>query len=83
MKHQNPDMSYILAPEPHPKSGRIHFHGIFRNVPNWVLKEARNPHTNRLIKRNGLQIYNYNSFKSYESGSRECIYIKIHYKRIN
>ena len=63
MKHQNPNMSYILAPEPHPISGRIHFHGIFRNVPNWVLKEARNPHTNRLIKRNGLQIYNLENYK--------------------
>ncbi len=63
MKHQNPNMRYILAPEPHPKSGRIHFHGIFANVPNWNLKEARNPHTKRLIKRNGLQIYNLTNYK--------------------
>mgnify|MGYP001047270585 CR=1 FL=1 len=63
MKHQNPNMRYILAPEPHPKSGRIHFHGIFANVPNWKLTEARNPHTGRLIKRNGLQIYNLANYK--------------------
>lgn len=63
MKHQNPNMRYILAPEPHPTSGRIHFHGIFANVPNWRLNEARNPHTNRLIKKNGLQIYNLENYK--------------------
>lgn len=63
MKHQNPNMRYILAPEPHPTSGRIHFHGIFANVPKWALKKARNPHSGRLIKRNGLQIYNLENYK--------------------
>lgn len=62
MKHQNKSMEYILAPEPH-KSGRIHFHGIFRNVPKWVLIEARNPKSNRLIKKNGKQIYNLANYK--------------------
>lgn len=61
MKKQNPGMEYIIVPEPH-KSGRIHFHGIFRNVPKWKLKEARTPN-NRLIKKNGLQIYNLLNYK--------------------
>lgn len=57
MKHQNKNMQYILVAEPHPTSGRLHFHGIFKNVPNWKLGEARTP-TGRLIKKNGKQIYN-------------------------
>lgn len=56
MKHQNRAMKYVLVPELH-KSGRVHFHGIFKNVPNWKLKEARNP-CGKLIKKNGMQIYN-------------------------
>lgn len=62
MKHQNPQMEYVIVPEPH-KSGRIHFHGLFRNVPNWLLTEARNPKTNRLIKKNGVQVFNLNNYK--------------------
>jgi hypothetical protein len=62
MKHQNKQMEYIIVPEPH-KSGRIHFHGIFRNVPNWKLTPARSPKSNRLIKKNGIQIYNLNNYK--------------------
>lgn len=63
MKHQNKNMQYLLAPEPHPTSGRIHFHGIFKNVPKWNLEEAINPHTGRKIKKNGLQIYNLTNYK--------------------
>jgi len=62
MKHQNPNMEYIMAPEPHPTSGRVHFHGIFKNVPKWVLIEAKNPQ-GRLIKKNGVQIYNLMNYK--------------------
>lgn len=61
-KHQNKNMTYLLVPEFH-KSGRLHFHGLVANVPNWKLKEARNPKTNRLIKENGLQIYNLENYK--------------------
>lgn len=38
------------------ESGRIHFHGVTYGF-NPPLTEARNPNTNRLIKKNG-QIYN-------------------------
>lgn len=62
MKHQNKYMEYIIVPEPH-KSGRIHFHGIFRNVPNWKLTPARSSKTNRLIKKNGIQIFNLDNYK--------------------
>lgn len=62
MKHQNPDMRYILAPELHPTSGRVHFHGIFKNVPNWDLVPARNL-CGKLIKKNGIQIYNLINYK--------------------
>lgn len=62
MKHQNKSMQYVIVPEPH-KDGKIHFHGIFRNVPNWKLVEARSQKNNRLIKKNGLQIYNLSNYK--------------------
>ena len=62
-KHQNPDMTYLLVPEFH-KSGRLHFHGLIANVPKWVFIEARTP-KGRLIKENGLQIYN---LKNYNLG---------------
>lgn len=29
-----PSMKYLLVPEPHPTSGRWHFHGLFANVEN-------------------------------------------------
>lgn len=62
MKHQNPGMAYILVPELH-KSGRIHWHGVFRNVPNWKLEAARSANTNRLIYKNGAQIFNLTNYK--------------------
>lgn len=62
MKHQNPDMEYVIVPEPH-KSGRIHFHGLFRGVTNWKLTEARNPKTNRKIIKNGVQVFNLDNYK--------------------
>lgn len=62
MKHQNPNMAYVIVPELH-KSGRIHWHGLFRNVPKWTLEPARSPITGRLIKKNGSQIYNLANYK--------------------
>lgn len=47
---------YIFIPELH-KSGRIHFHGVTQGFEP-RLSEARHPKSNRLIKRNGKQIYN-------------------------
>lgn len=62
MKHQNPNMAYVIVPELH-KSGRIHFHGLFRDVPNWDLVPARSERTGNLIKKNGVQIYNLVNYK--------------------
>jgi len=56
-KHQNKDMCYIIVPEFH-KSGRLHFHGLVGNVPKWRFQEAINAKTGKLLKENGLQIYN-------------------------
>lgn len=53
---------YIFVAELH-KSGRIHFHGITKGF-NPPLAEARNPKTNRLIKKGGLQIYNAPTWKN-------------------
>lgn len=61
-KHQNKNMSYLLVSEFH-KKGKLHFHGIFSNVPNWQLEKARYPKSNRLIIKNGKQIYNLTNYK--------------------
>lgn len=61
MKHQNPDMSYVLVPELH-KSGRVHWHGVFKNVPNWSLSPARSAKTGNLIYQNGVQIFNLDNY---------------------
>lgn len=61
IRRRNTSMRYILVPELH-KSGRVHFHGIFKNVPNWVLKEAKYKN-GALIKKNGIQIYNLLNYK--------------------
>lgn len=61
-KHQNPYMSYLMVAEFH-KSGQLHFHGLFANVSNWNLQPARNPKTNRLIYKNGKQIFNLINYK--------------------
>lgn len=63
LKHQNPNMRYVIVPELHPKSGGVHFHGLFSDVPNLKLKEARNPHNNRCIYKNGCKIYNITNYK--------------------
>ena len=62
LKHQNKDMRYIILPELH-KSGAVHYHGIFANVPNLKIQEARNPKNNRLIYQNGTKIYNITNYK--------------------
>lgn len=62
MKHQNPNMSYVLVPELH-ESGRIHWHGVFSNVPNWKLTPARSAKTGRLIYKKGVQIFNLSNYK--------------------
>ncbi len=61
-KHQNRNMSYILVPEFHKKSGHLHFHGLIGNVPKWKFSKAVNPHTGKLIKLNNTQIYNLDNY---------------------
>lgn len=61
-KHQNPNMSYILVPEFH-KKGRLHFHGLVGNVPNWKFEKAINSKTGNPMKINGSQIYNLTNYK--------------------
>lgn len=61
-RRNNPNMYYLFVPEFH-KSGRIHFHGLVGNVPNWKLEKSRNSNNNRLIKVNGKQIYNLLNYK--------------------
>lgn len=72
IRHQNLGVRYIIVPEPH-KSGRIHFHGIFANIPYLKLQEARSPRTNRKIKKNGCQIYN---ILNYKYGYTTCSKVK-------
>lgn len=68
-KHQNRQMTYLLVPEFH-ESGRLHFHGLISNVPKWKFTAARYPKDykiknfrGKLIKKNGLQIYNLDNYK--------------------
>lgn len=61
-KHQNRNMSYLLVSEFH-KSGRLHFHGIFSNVPKWKLEKAINSKTGKSMVVNGKQIYNLTNYK--------------------
>lgn len=62
LNKQNTNMKYILVPELH-KSGAVHFHGIFSNMSNLKLVEARNKKNNRLIYKNGCKIYNITNYK--------------------
>ena len=60
-KHQNKNMIYLLVPEFH-KSGRLHFHGLIANVPNWKFEKSRYK-SGRLKIVHGLQIYNLINYK--------------------
>ncbi|WP_142427671.1 rolling circle replication-associated protein [Enterococcus durans] len=53
---------YLFIPELH-KSGRVHFHGVTESFAP-PLVEARYPKNNRLIKKNGIQIYNAETWKN-------------------
>lgn len=61
-KHQNTQMSYLLVSEFH-KKGQLHFHGLFKNVPKWILEEAINPKTNKKLIMDGVQVYNLVNYK--------------------
>lgn len=61
-RRKNPNIAYLMVIELH-KSGRYHFHGLFKNVSDWLLSPARNPKTGRLIKIKGSQIYNLKNYK--------------------
>lgn len=65
-RRNNPNMVYILVPEFHPTStiNRLHFHGLFGNVPSWELSQAFNPHNNKpLFTKWGSIIYNLDNYK--------------------
>lgn len=55
-------MRYLIVPELH-KSGRIHFHGVFSDVPNWRLSPAKNSKTGECIYKNGSQVFNLDNYK--------------------
>ena len=87
MKKYGKFWTYIFIPELH-KSSRIHFHGItFGFSP--LLIEARNPKTDKLIKRMGCK-YNAETWKDGFSTMSKLIvrqrqpnlHIKIYYKKI-
>ena len=59
-RRNNPNMFYLIVPEFH-KSGRLHFHGLVGNVPNWNLERAKR--NGRYIFVNGKQIYNLTNYK--------------------
>ena len=52
---------YIFIPELH-KNGRLHFHGVTGGFSPKLTK-ARNTKTGRLIKKNGKQVYNVDSYQ--------------------
>lgn len=52
--------SYLFIPELH-KSGRLHFHGVTGGFSP-TLTKARNIKTGRLVKKNGKQVYNADSY---------------------
>lgn len=79
LRFKNPNMKYLIVPEFH-KSGRLHFHGLVANVPNWKLEKARYKNTNRLLKVNGKQIYN---LKNYRLGFSTISFIEDKEKVIN
>lgn len=65
-RRNNPDMYYILVPELHPNSDipRLHFHGLFGNVPSWTFTQATNFHTGDLIfTKYGSPVYNLDNYK--------------------
>lgn len=80
----NPNFKYIIVPD---KSGenenRLHFHGLFKGIPESELLPAINPHTNELITYNGLQVFNwdkvcgvgFNNFTEIQDLEKSAAYI--------
>lgn len=61
-KHQNPNLEYVIVPEYHPTSKRIHFHGVVRGAEKWSLSPAKTKSGRDMIK-NGSKIYNLDNYK--------------------
>lgn len=57
-----PDLKYLLVFERHPTSGAWHIHGLFKDIHGLKLKRAINPHTEKLIVKNEMQVYNMPQF---------------------
>lgn len=69
MREKFGKFDYLFIPELH-QSGRIHFHGLTGGFFP-PLTEARNQNTNRLIRKNGKQVYNAPTWKNgYSTVSR-------------
>lgn len=61
-RKQNPNMYYLLVPELH-KSGRLHFHGLFGNCPNWSFSPAINKKTKKpIFTKYGSPVYNLDNY---------------------
>lgn len=52
-----PDMKYMVVPEPHPTSGRWHFHGLFSNISELDFSESGK------FTESGQVIYNVGNYK--------------------
>lgn len=59
-RRTNPEFKYIIVPD---RSGenqnRLHFHGLFKGIPEDQLLKAVNPHTGEDILYKGLNVFNW------------------------
>lgn len=69
---QRHGLKYVLVPERH-KAGGIHFHAIVNSAGLDGMIPARSPHTGRLIKHHGRQIYNLPSWSRNGFSTAEMI----------
>ncbi|MBE5923830.1 MAG: hypothetical protein E7271_05080 [Lachnospiraceae bacterium] len=59
-----PNLKYIIIFERHPTSQAWHVHGLLKGIEGLTLTKAINPHTNKVIKKHGLTVYNIKEFNS-------------------
>ncbi|QHS02487.1 rolling circle replication-associated protein [Pediococcus acidilactici] len=67
MRDRYGKFEYLIVPELH-KSGAVHFHSLLGDIPA-QFNEAKNPKTDKLLIRNGRQIYN---LKDWKNGFSDC-----------
>lgn len=61
IKYKSPDLKYIIVPELH-KSGRLHFHGLFKNY-NGKLKQSYTKNNKIRVDKSKRNIYNLEQYK--------------------